>query len=111
MQRTREDYLVNAIYLSPNKSNEFCSSIYTAKCYIQHMPIRLSGITDIPFLDTLYMLWCALHGFEKLFNTVGYFSIHEDHICIDKEGLVRVWMNCDLSKNYPEGYEDLGLSI
>lgn len=30
----------------------------------------------------------------------------EDHICIDREGHVRVWMNADLSKNYPEGYEE-----
>ena len=30
----------------------------------------------------------------------------EEHVCIDREGHVRVWMNADLSKNYPEGYEE-----
>lgn len=26
-------------------------------------------------------------------------------MCIDKEGKIRVWMNSDLSKNYPKGLE------
>lgn len=26
----------------------------------------------------------------------------EDLVCIDKEGKLRVWMNSDLSKNYPQ---------
>ena len=29
-------------------------------------------------------------------------------MCIDKEGKVRVWMNSDLSKNYPLGFEKDG---
>ena len=32
----------------------------------------------------------------------------EEHVCIDREGHIRVWMNADLSKNYPEGYEEDG---
>lgn len=49
------------------------------------------------------MLRLALLGFEKLYQKVGYFEVKEDLVCIDKEGTVRVWMNSDLSKNYPEG--------
>ena len=54
------------------------------------------------------MLRLALLGFEKLYQKVGYFEVKEDLVCIDKEGTVRVWMNSDLSKNYPEGIEKDG---
>lgn len=30
----------------------------------------------------------------------------EEHIGIDKEGHVRVWLNADVSKNYPSGYDE-----
>ena len=54
------------------------------------------------------MLRYSLIGFQKLYHNVGYFEVKADLVCIDKEGKVRVWMNCDLSKNYPEGYEKDG---
>lgn len=48
------------------------------------------------------MLKFSLLGFQKLYRQVGYFQVKEDLVCIDKEGKLRVWMNSDLSKNYPQ---------
>ena len=37
---------------------------------------------------------------------IGYFEVEEDHICINCYGEVKVWLNNDLSKNYPEDYNE-----
>lgn len=83
-----------------------CSTVRGAIVYIQHIPIRLSDVTDIPFDESLYILKTSLLGFEKLYNESGYFQVMEEHVGIDKEGHVKVWLNADLSKNYPYTFED-----
>ena len=106
MERLREEYLVNAFHYEPIGHKNLCSSFFGALVFIQHAPVRLSDITDIPFPENIYILKCVLLGFEKLYNSVGYFTVMEEHVCIDRAGHVRVWMNADLSKNYPEGFEE-----
>lgn len=83
-----------------------CSTAKGAVVYIQHIPIRLSDVTDIPFDESLYILRSSLLGFEKLYNESGYFQVMEEQVCIDKEGHIKVWLNADLSKNYPDSYDD-----
>lgn len=46
------------------------------------------------------MLQASLEGFQKLYKNVGYFTVSEDLICIDRDGKVKVWFNPDLSKHY-----------
>ena len=48
------------------------------------------------------MLLSTLEGYQKLYENVLYFLITEDQICVDKEGYVKVWVNSNLSQNYPE---------
>jgi hypothetical protein len=51
----------------------------------------------------LYVALATLEGYQKLYENVHhYFVIAEDQICVDKDGFVKVWVNSDLSKNYPE---------
>lgn len=78
-----------------------CSSVRGAVVYIQHIPVRLCDFDDIPFNESLYIIKCALLGFEKLYNESGYFEVMEEHIGVDKLGRIKVWLNADLSKNYP----------
>lgn len=42
-----------------------------------------------------------MEGFRVLYEKVGYFDITEEMIFMDKMGRVKVWMNPNLSKNYP----------
>jgi hypothetical protein len=74
-----------------------------AKIYIEHIYTRLSDIKDIPHPDNLYVILSMLEGYQKLYENLHYFKIEEDQVCIDMEGIVKVWVNSDLSKNYPEG--------
>ena len=69
----REDYIVNTIYYTNTSIREFCSTIHQAEVYIQHIPIRLSDITDIPYPENIYILRCSLQGFHQLYNIIGYF--------------------------------------
>lgn len=97
---------MNAFHYEPLKNSSMCSTVRGAIVYIQHIPIRLSDVTDIPFDESLYILKTSLLGFEKLYNESGYFQVMEEHVGIDKEGHVKVWLNADLSKNYPYTFED-----
>jgi len=46
-------------------------------------------------------LLSALVGFENLFEIFGYFQVREPMITINDLGIVKVWINADLSKNRP----------
>lgn len=59
-------------------------------------------IEDIPYPDSLYVMLSALDGFSKIVGKVGYFDVHENMIGINKQGEVKVWLNDDLSQNYPD---------
>ena len=100
--RLREPNIVRTFYLKENHQEELCSKTYAAKVYIEHIKTRLSDITDIPFPENLYVANCALDGYHKLYDHLHYFRVEESQICVDSNGLVRVWLNSDLSKNYPE---------
>jgi len=98
--------LVNGFHYEALKNKGICSNVRGAIVYVQHIPIRLTDITDIPLPDSLYMVKCSLLGFKKLFEKLGYFNAIEEHIGIDREGHVRVWLNADFSRNHPFGYDE-----
>lgn len=39
-----------------------------------------------------------MSGFRILYSIIGYFHITEDLVCINKEGIIKVWVHADLSK-------------
>jgi hypothetical protein len=47
------------------------------------------------------MFKATLNGFKFLYEKVGYFDIQEEMIFINRKGEVKVWMNANLAKNYP----------
>lgn len=101
--RQREDSIVNTKFINSEEVKEFCNTNHNAKIYIEHIPVRLSHIEDIPYPENLYVLFSALDGFEKIFFWVGYFQPTEDMICVDGDGKVKAWLNPDLSKcHHPE---------
>ena len=63
--------------------------------------MRLCHIKDIPFPENLYVLRQALVGFKIVYNNIGYIKPFEGLICITRKGVVKVWINSDLGKNYP----------
>jgi hypothetical protein len=74
--------------------------------YIEHIPVRLSDIEDIPYPENIYVLLSSLAGFKKLYQIAGYFKITEDLVCMDKDGRVKVWLNPDLSKCFTDTQSD-----
>ena len=102
LQRMREDYIVNAVFYENTSVKELCSTVHQAEVYIQHIPLRLVDITDIPYPENVYMLRNCLYGFQQLHSLIGCFLPHEALICLDSYGEVKVWMNSDLSKNTPD---------
>lgn len=104
LMRIREDYIVNTIHYRNTSLKEFCTTLHRAQVYVQHIAIRLSDITDIPYPENIYILRNCLFGFQQLYDFIGYFQPHDDLVCIDNYGEVKVWMNSDLSKNFPEDY-------
>lgn len=99
--REREDCIVNTKYLNYELGRDFCNTSYTARVYVERIPVRLSDIEDIPFPENLYLLLSALDGLEKLYRSVGYFRPTEDLVCMDRDGRVKAWLNPDLSRCLP----------
>lgn len=81
---------------------EFCASTYSITVYLHHIKGRLSEFKDIPCPDNLYCMLSMLSGYRRLYERVGRFYLAEEQVCVDEEGTVRVWLNGDLSKNYPQ---------
>jgi vacuolar-type H+-ATPase subunit C/Vma6 len=77
-----------------------------ASIYVEHIHLRLSEINDIPYPDNLYMLMEALEGYGVIYEHSKYFLVEENQICVDEEGAVKVWVNSDLSINYPAIFMD-----
>jgi len=73
--RKNNPYLVAALYQQSQEQNDFCSSNYRQKLYIESIPIRLSDIEHIPFPDYLHLYNQTLNGFKQLAETVGYFAV------------------------------------
>ena len=103
--RRHQNYIVRAFHIVTKNSSKYCSNTYHVDVYIEHPKNRLSDFSDIPFPDTLYCLRAMLTGYVKLYNNVGAFPVREQQVCIDEKGNVRVWLNKDLSKNFPEQWE------
>ena len=99
---------MNTRFIVQGNNSEFCSQTYVARVYIEHVIVRLSEINDIPFPDNLYVLMEALEGYAKIFEHSKYFVIEESQICVDATGSVKIWVNADLSINYPNSdhYDD-----
>lgn len=43
----------------------------------------------------------ALEGYSKIYEHSKFFYIEENQICVDDEGNIKIWVNGDLSINYP----------
>lgn len=96
---------MRAYHLDSKNANRYCSTTYNVSIYIEHPKNRLSDFSDIPFPDTMYCLRAMLIGYGKLYEHVGAFPVKEEQVCIDDAGNLKVWLNRDLSKNYPEEWE------
>lgn len=48
------------------------------------------------------MIETALEGYEKMFQKTGYFQVSPEMIGINKLGKVKVWVNKNFSKNFPD---------
>lgn len=49
----------------------------------------------------MYILEAALEGFDILERRYGAFEIDANLISINTEGIIKVWVNPDYSKNWP----------
>ncbi len=84
------------------------NNLINCKLYLEDVPLRLCHIKDIPFPENLYVLRQVLKGFQLIYENIGYIKPFEDLICITRKGVIKVWINSDLSKNFPniENFDD-----
>ena len=94
--------IVASIGVKGGKLGGLCRGRCTFTIYLEHVGFRLSQIEDIPLSDSIYILLTALEGYQQLYYHAGYFRVEEEQICIDRGGKVKVWVNNNLERNYPE---------
>ena len=80
-----------------------CSASKEIYCrvYVEDIRLRLCHIKDIPYPENLYVMSQILKGFQLIYENIGYIKPFEDLICITRKGQIKVWINSDLSKNFP----------
>lgn len=79
-----------------------CSTFHSASVYIERIHFRLFELIEIPLEEGLYIIEVALEGYSKMFLKTGYFKVFSDMIGINKQGKVKVWVNKNFSKNFPD---------
>jgi hypothetical protein len=94
--------VVTSISFRPISTGEGCSGKHAANVYLEHVALRLSQIEDVPLADALFILGEALEGYLQLYQHSGYFQVQPEQVCFDRAGKVKVWVNADLSCNYPD---------
>jgi hypothetical protein len=75
--------VVNTKYIVEDSKQELCSHYYHARIFIEHIKIRLSEISDIPYPDNLYVLMESLEGYNKIYEHSKYFTVDENQVCVD----------------------------
>lgn len=100
--RNQNEILVPVSHINQENLRKLCSLVYHLKVYIEPIPLRISNIKDVQFPENLYLLSRTLKGFKILYDKVGKFHITEDLVCINEEGIVKVWLNHNLSLNEPQ---------
>jgi len=100
--------VVSSMFLRQAARSDFCTQKFAASVFLEHVGVRLSQLEEVPLGDALYVLGEALEGFRQLYHHSGYFRIKEELICVERTGRVKVWVNADLSRNYPDCDTDCG---
>lgn len=88
--------------MTDNTVEDICSKHYQITLYIEHIPLRLSNVKDIPYPDSLHLIETCLKGFALLYEKGGYFRVEEDLIGINTFGEAKVWINSELEVSTPE---------
>jgi hypothetical protein len=75
-----------------------CSVVQVA---IENFPSNLNTLPKLHLHQILYLMKEALVGFERLFDRFGLFDITNRMILINKNSKCRVWMNENITLNFP----------
>ena len=73
-----------------------------SRVYTEHIWLRMSQFTELPFLESLYLLKACLEGFRSIWRRVGVVEVREDVVGVNEEGRVKVWMHSNFAQAIPE---------
>jgi uncharacterized MAPEG superfamily protein len=65
----------------------------------------MDQLTNVYFPENLYLLSRMFSGFKLLYQKLGSFKVTKHLVCINEEGIVKVWSNANLAKWKPEPRE------
>lgn len=66
---------------------------------MEHYPLRLTDLNDLPLFKILYLLKEALIGFERLFHLHGAFMPTARMVVLTAANKCKVWINENLASN------------
>ena len=99
--RFNSPILVASRFFKDESTSELCAAYYRGNLYLERIHLRLSDIDEIPYPDILHMYSQCFKGYAELFDAFGYFDVIEEMICVNKEGVVKVWINKTLDRHLP----------
>ena len=78
-----------------------CAPVYKANLYLERIPARLGSISCVAEKDIFGIFSQSFRGFWDLYEKIGSFNISENMICFNQYGVVKVWINSDLTATEP----------
>ena len=77
-----------------NDSSLFCSESHQCYLLVEYVPFRLNAFRNaLTFQEALVVLNSALAGYNILNYIYGPLHTSEDMICINEQGIPKVWIN------------------
>lgn len=101
-RRTQNLNLVTVHHVQKQESEYLCSGMDYIKVKTERIPYRLSELNKVSVQESLYILQESLIGFKTIFERQGPIHITADMIGLNTAGKVKVWLNENFAKNYPD---------
>lgn len=93
MRRTQRDNIVTVYQVEKEEGKYMCQGVDYLRVKTEHIPYRLSEISNISFTEAVYILKEALIGFRAIADFCGPIRVTDEMIGFTPEHKVKVWLN------------------
>lgn len=100
--RTSQENFVKVYYLALASRQNLCFNEPFARLLVEFIPVRLKEVDSLELEEALTLLAAILKGFHALTAHFGAIEPQEELIGFNQWGKAKVWLNKDVSCNFPE---------
>lgn len=100
--RSSQENFVKVYYLALASRQSLCFNEPFVRLLVEFIPVRLKEVDSLELEEALTLLAAVLKGFHALTAHFGAIEPQEELIGFNQWGKAKVWLNKDVSCNFPE---------